>query len=360
MNTEKTKQGNILKKTNDDRRDLTFVLFNARSLMNKLSELAVLVESEKPDVILITESWTNANIEDAEVCLSGYTMVRSDKEGTRGGGCILYCREELKAIIVPNSINSKMTGVQSIWIKLKLDSEVRIGLIYRSPNSTEEETDMMMREIELMSEIKEHVLVCGDFNFPHINWNTLQADKLGQKFVDCVHDCYFQQLVKEPTRENNILDLVLSSDSDKISQIRTDCPFGSSDHRQVKFRLNAPRDVSVWNRQFLNYRKGKYKQFRKFLSQYDWDVILGSGGVENIWTKFKSILLLGVDKFIPKCVRSTRRTKPQWLSKSVMRANMKKRNSWKQYRDSRTEQRWMVYKKHLKISNKVINGINGN
>ena len=57
---------------------------------------------------------------------------------------------------------------------------------------------MMMREIELMSEIKEHVLVCGDFNFPHINWNTLQADKLGQKFVDCVHDCYFQQLVKEP------------------------------------------------------------------------------------------------------------------------------------------------------------------
>ena len=56
------------------------------------NELNIMVEDIDPHIIGITESWTNINITDAELGLTGYVMFRKDRIGRRGGGVILYVK----------------------------------------------------------------------------------------------------------------------------------------------------------------------------------------------------------------------------------------------------------------------------
>ena len=45
-----------------------------------------MVDELKPHIIVITESWANNDITDAELGLEGYVMFRKDRMGRRGGG----------------------------------------------------------------------------------------------------------------------------------------------------------------------------------------------------------------------------------------------------------------------------------
>jgi len=58
---------------------LRVMYLNAGSMLNKLSELIAKVEQEKPDVIGITETWLNSSIEDREINIVGYKIVRQDR-----------------------------------------------------------------------------------------------------------------------------------------------------------------------------------------------------------------------------------------------------------------------------------------
>ena len=66
---------------------------NARSIVNKKSELNIMV-----DDICITESWANNDITYAKLGLAGYVMFRKDRMGRRGGGVLLYIKETIPAL----------------------------------------------------------------------------------------------------------------------------------------------------------------------------------------------------------------------------------------------------------------------
>jgi hypothetical protein len=55
------------------------------------------------------------------------------------------------------------------------------------------------------------VLVMADFNFPGINWDTYDSDGDRESFRDLIMDSFMVQHVHEPTREQNILELVIKS-----------------------------------------------------------------------------------------------------------------------------------------------------
>jgi len=62
----------------------------------------------------------------------------------------------------------------------------------------------------------------GDFNYPKINWSTLDSDSDPPSTAvrDLILDNYLDQHVREPTRENNILDLIISSNESIVSEIK--------------------------------------------------------------------------------------------------------------------------------------------
>ena len=63
------------------------------------------------------------------------------------------------------------------------------------------------------------VLIMRDFNFPGINWVTVKADVAGSKFLDLTQDRFLIQHVLKPTRYDNILDLILSSEENIFEEL---------------------------------------------------------------------------------------------------------------------------------------------
>ena len=62
---------------------------NARSLIGKFNQFETWVCSIDPDVVAVTESWTNSSILDSELTLPGYTLFRRDRPVNREGGGVL-------------------------------------------------------------------------------------------------------------------------------------------------------------------------------------------------------------------------------------------------------------------------------
>ena len=71
---------------------------NAQSINNKMDELKGVVETGRPDIIAITETWTNAKTHPELIQIDGFDIVsrcdRGDTAGGRGGGILVYARKK--------------------------------------------------------------------------------------------------------------------------------------------------------------------------------------------------------------------------------------------------------------------------
>ena len=107
---------------------------NARSIINKKkTELNIMVDDIKPNIIGITESWANNDITDAELGLEGYAMFRKDRIGRRGGGVLIYINETIPAYEV--QLKEETDCNEAIWCKLVTGhTTVTIGVVYRCTN----------------------------------------------------------------------------------------------------------------------------------------------------------------------------------------------------------------------------------
>ena len=109
--------------------ELKCVCLNARSIINKKSELDFLVADIDPHVIGITESWANEDIVDAELALTGYVMFRKDRQERRGGGVILYVKESIQAYEI--TLKSEADSVEAIWCNIVTRNlTLTIGVVY--------------------------------------------------------------------------------------------------------------------------------------------------------------------------------------------------------------------------------------
>jgi len=65
---------------------------NANSLIGKMDEFKFRILRSDYHIVSVTESWATANITDAELSITGYSMVRKDRssdKNSKGGGVIL-------------------------------------------------------------------------------------------------------------------------------------------------------------------------------------------------------------------------------------------------------------------------------
>ena len=80
-------------------RGLKCVHQNIRNFLNKLDEIRCIVNTLNSGIrlILFTETWLNNSVLDEEVSIPGYTIFRKDR-GSKGGGVIVYARDDLSVI----------------------------------------------------------------------------------------------------------------------------------------------------------------------------------------------------------------------------------------------------------------------
>ena len=59
----------------------------------------------------------------------------------------------------------------------------------------------------------------GDFNYPSIDWENLDADNSSRYFLDLVTDSFLTQHVSSSTRSCNILDLLFTTDPGMVEAV---------------------------------------------------------------------------------------------------------------------------------------------
>ena len=213
-----------------------YVCLNARSIVNKKNELNFIVEDIDPHIIGITESWAKTDVTDAELGLTGYEMFRRDRIGRRGGGVILYIKESIQAYEI--KLEREADYDEAVWCKIVSgNSKLTIGLIYRSPSINEE----YKKKIQNAKEVsKGECIIMGNFNYGHIQWKSLESTGgEDQQFLFLIQDSFLTLHVLEPTRGENVLDIVLSLQKELVDNVKILEPLGNSDHNQVHFDINV-------------------------------------------------------------------------------------------------------------------------
>ena len=272
------------------------VCLNARSIVNKRNELNIMVEDIDPHIIGITESWATPDISDAELGMTGYVMFRKDRLGRRGGGVILYIKESIQAYEIKLE---KEAECEAVWCNIVTgNSTLTVGLVYRSPNISIEENEKMHNAIKEVS--KRDCIIMGDFNHGHIKWTSLQSPgREDQEFLNLVQDSFLFQHVLEPTRDKNVLDIVLSSQKEFVDSVNICEPLGCSDHNQIHFIIKVKGERNRKIRYRKIFHKGRYKDMREYLEKIDWNNTLKNKTATECWNILKREIDCVVDKFVP-------------------------------------------------------------
>ena len=187
----------------------------------------------------------------------------------------------------------------------------------------------------------------GDFNHGHIQWNSLESTGIeDQQFLFLIQDSFLTQHVLGPTRGENVLDIVLSSQKELVDNVNIFEPLGNSDHNQVHFDINVKSEGKNKKTYKRNFHKGNYKDMRKYLAKLDWNNMLMNKTAIECWNILKYEIESIIDKFFP-FQKQGKRCRKKHLSKEAIKKIVLKQTMWRVYRRTRKEEDYGNYKEAL-------------
>lgn len=144
---------------------------NAQSLcarqLGKLDEFKSCFVNSKLDIICVTETWLQDSISDSTVGVEGYTILRNDRNYSRGGGvCIYYknginCKQVAASEIVSDSRDFNRT--EYLFVEIFVNQiKFLLGIIYCPPGV--DCSWVLEQKLSELSLNYENIILLGDFN----------------------------------------------------------------------------------------------------------------------------------------------------------------------------------------------------
>ena len=117
---------------------------NADTVTNKWEELMIVLNTENPDVIAITEvkpKYSRYDISDPEISIQGYCLYSKNIAGKTGRGVAVYIKEN----ITSEEIATEIPFEEIVLTKLKINKKetVIFGCVYRSNSGTENNNNLL-------------------------------------------------------------------------------------------------------------------------------------------------------------------------------------------------------------------------
>ena len=350
------------------------LLFNARSLKNKLPDLYTVIDKNNYDLILITESWLNSSVPDHLLVNSrDFSVFRTDRsQGSidcQGGGvCIISNNSTVKAIHVPLPSNYIHLELCVIDVLNNATCSLRFFVVYRSPSGNREPNAVqytleLCNCIQQLFPAKGTAVLCGDLNFPNIDWNCDNCLNINDftcsgLFLTLFYSFALTQFVVSPTRNHNILDVIFSNDSNSVFNVCVKEPFSTSDHCSVEFNVLCEIAAPCSSHTFYyhNFNNANWPAIRSFLLNYDFDSIFVSDfSVDLVCRYFYTVLYYAIDHYVPvKAARSSFKRKGPRYPYALRKLFHKKARAWRIYRTTKTTESRLRYNKIAAESRRAV------
>jgi len=127
------------------------LLFNAKSIVNKLSELHYLLYCTNVDIFVITETWLPIDIMSILLDSKGLlTVLRKDRIFLRGGGVCVLVRKPLCVISI--NLGNEFDDLEMICFDLNLTgNHTRFFALYRPPGYDSELVMLFVMYVSLLN-----------------------------------------------------------------------------------------------------------------------------------------------------------------------------------------------------------------
>jgi len=326
---------------------------NLDTFHNKRTELLTRIHEVKPDIIGLTEVQSKVAaglVNDIDLAIDGYTKYIN----LCGRGVVLYIKDCLRSTEVTPSTSFDT----SCWCSLPLKNKdsLLIGVIYRSPNATRDQTCQMNTLItEMVKRNHSHLMIMGDFNYPEINWNTQTSDAPDdsppQNFLSNYKDCFLHQHVLSPThyrgqQQANILDLILTNEPDMIDKLHYSEPIGRSHHLVLDWIFKGYGCVQKVKTKKYFVNRGDYDGMRLYLEEIDWISRLSSISVDSMWEVVSTEVLAATDTYIPSKTFTSAKShdkRPEWMNARVLARIKKKKSAFTRFKETRAGKDYQEY-----------------
>ena len=283
----------------------------------KLGMLKETAKSEGVGIMALTESHLNSDYHEGEITIESFTHFRADRtDGVRKGGVIVFVRTDLApgARIVAAGSHGNIE-----YLVLKVAAvNLNLVCIYRPPTSDAQAF------MDVISKIKcclvkqppssEALFYCGDLNFPIINWSlsaiqggTTSSQRQARALLEFFSEFFLEQYVEEPTRGNNILDLIATDDNHLILNIQVMCKSKISNHNLIivktteclsdKEEHTLAKDsmfaLDFWSKRII------WSELRAEFASYNWMEFLEKTDPDELYNQLCNIILKICRKKVP-------------------------------------------------------------
>ena len=212
------------------------MLWNARSLNNKLHHLTTLLLDGELDAAFITETWFKSQLNTSTATLreNGFDISHFNRDDKGGGGVAVIYRSSFK---LHSSKSYNFNTFECIHASISGNSSQKINFIvvYRFCQLSSSAFLLEFREFIESTYIQmKNLVILGDFNL-HVN-------KVSEPDVICFNEMLstfgLSQLIDHPTHvSGNTLDLlIINKDDTQIKDIVID-EFNYSDHSYIFFNI---------------------------------------------------------------------------------------------------------------------------
>jgi len=315
-------------KTKNINRPLKIISLNFQSIKNKKPELDLLIESTKPDIIIGTETWLDPSVSSYEYFPANkFNVYRKDRppnsKGQSHGGVLIAINNEFES----SEITELQTDCEIVWAEIVIQNsrKLLVSSFYRPPNDSASMEKLNISLNRLNQDSKSIVLVSGDFNLGHIDWNSSSIIpgrpnvKQHQELLDLVADHSLTQIVDKTTRNDKILDLILANYPSIVDNLETIPPIGEADHDILLLESTISlRRCKQKNRKVLKYSKANWDNIKQDIQKTHSTIqqMENTHDIDTIWNTFKNDLQTSINKNIPtKTIKHA--NKLPWVSDNL-------------------------------------------
>ena len=315
---------------------------------SKVPYVADLIQSSNKLFIGLSETWLKDHCE-AELQIEGYTLFQSDrkrkklsKRGRDSGGVAFYVRNDIAEST--NVIYQFSNGVvEALCLYSKIENLI-LGAVYRQPDdSVNCHRSLNTHFKEMLNGMKESIIsldiplpdiiIGGDFNLPKISWsngvlNTLPAcprvvKEMAASLQEFCCTFFLNQFVEKPThKDGNILDLVLTNNSDLVHDINVNDTLLSITHHKVvevstayciKSNCSNPEQKPRLHSnefQMLNFFNDQinWDNIRSKLRDYSWDTLFRNKSADEMLNIFYAVCLDVAKGEVPRRKHGAKKT----------------------------------------------------
>ena len=315
--------------------ELRILHLNAQSLVDKLVELTGRLRGmcTKPHIICVNETWLHKSIE--SVPLEGYVVAarRDRSDDPNRGGVLIFVQEGISACAVELE---QSIAAERIWLMLHLpNGPLLLCAWYRPGNTGNSHIDSFEVELDRLRPGAIATLVVGDLNIHNASWLGFSSKDTveGRRLRDICNLAGLTQLVSEPTRKANLLDVALCD----VHNAKANVLSNVADHALVEVTVPFPCPQEEFlNRTVWIYANADWDRLQADLEVHDWTGLESMHPDEGALWLQTTILKYMTESIACKEI-TVRKSSHPWLNNRVERAVQEKAQAAPDERNAATK-----------------------